>query len=157
MHEVYLSIGSNIGDRMDNLNTAVGLLDSNDSISVIGISSVYETEPVGYDDQPYFLNIAVKIETTLGEYELLDYLHKIENDLHRVKTIRFGPRSIDLDILLYDDIVSDDPVLTIPHPRMYERAFVLIPLSELMELGDDVVIPEDKGIVKTDLRVEFEV
>ena len=157
MHKAYLSIGSNIGDRLDNLTKACKILGENEEIQVLQISPVYETEPVGYDDQPYFLNIAVEIETTLDEYDLLDFLHDVENNLHRVKTIRFGPRTIDLDILLYDDLVSDDPILTIPHPRMYERAFVLMPLSDIMELGDDVVIPEDKSVVKTELIVKFEV
>lgn len=157
MHKVYLSIGSNIGDRLDNLTQAVSMLNSHEDIKVTEVSPVYETEPVGYDDQPYFLNIALEIVTELGPYELLDYLHVIENNLHRVRNIRFGPRTIDLDILLYDDMVSDDPVLTIPHPRMYDRAFVLMPLSDIMALDESVVIPEDKGIVKTDLLVKFEV
>lgn len=157
MHKVYLSAGSNIGDRMEMLMSAVRLLEERAGLNDMRISGVYETEPVGYDDQPYFLNICIEAMTDTGMYDLLGIIHEIERELHRERKIRFGPRTIDIDILLYDDIVSDDPVLTIPHPRMYERAFVLCPLSELMELPEDVEIPDDKSVTRVGDFPGFEV
>ena len=144
-HEVYLSLGSNLGDRKDNLRQAVQMLYKSDKISDIGLSLIYETEPVGYDDQPYFLNMCVRLNTSMTPTELLQFLQSIEGKLHRVRTIKNGPRTIDMDILLYDDIKIDTPELTIPHPRMFERAFVLYPLSELREVEED--IPLDKSVV----------
>lgn len=131
MHEAFLSMGSNMGDKKQNIDKAVSLLDSHKEIKVLKISSYYETEPVGYTDQDWFLNIVVKISTDLDPYALLDYCHNIEQQLKRVRKIHWGPRTIDLDILLYDNVVNIDEVLTIPHPRMKERAFVMIPLHEI--------------------------
>ena len=148
----YLSMGGNIGDREENLRLAVRFIRDHDGIESIRTSSLYETEPVGYDDQPYFLNICAKVRTTLTPYELLDLAHETENLLGRKRGIRFGPRTVDVDILLYEDFTSDDKVLTVPHPRMYERAFVLVPLKELTDI--DVPVPEDKSVV---LKGPFEV
>lgn len=144
IHTAYLSIGSNMGDREDNLRKAIKILQDNDDIKVTGCANIYETEPVGYDDQPYFLNTCLELKTTLDPYSLLKVCQKIESDLHRVRLIKNGPRTIDLDILLYDDLISDDPILTIPHPRMYERAFVLYPLKDIMDYEGK--IPEDKSV-----------
>jgi 2-amino-4-hydroxy-6-hydroxymethyldihydropteridine diphosphokinase len=128
-HVIYLSAGSNLGDRALNLrNAAASLIPE---IHPLVLSSIYETEPWGYADQPSFLNQVIKASTILEPIELLTFLKGIEVFLGRQETFRFGPRLIDLDILFYDDLVIDTPRLTIPHPRISERAFVLIPLAEV--------------------------
>ncbi|HEX5564458.1 MAG TPA: 2-amino-4-hydroxy-6-hydroxymethyldihydropteridine diphosphokinase [Sporosarcina sp.] len=138
MNTAYLSIGSNLGDRLAILQEAVRALDSNEKMDVTSVSAVYETEPVGYTEQPNFLNIVVELQTSLDPFELLAACQSIEQSLGRVRDIRWGPRTADLDILLYNNetIVSEN--LTVPHPRMHERAFVLIPL---LELNPDVKHP----------------
>lgn len=129
MSEAYLSLGSNMGDRLDNLARAVALLDRQDgSVTVVQVSPVFETKPVGYKEQDDFLNICVKVETTLEPLSLLSFCNRIEEALHRERKIRFGPRTIDVDILTYDDLQMTTQRLTIPHPRMKERAFVQVPL-----------------------------
>lgn len=133
MSRAYLSLGSNIGDKKNNLDEAVKLIKSNSYISDVLVSEYYETAPVGYLDQDVFMNIVVQINTTLDSYKLLDFCHEIEEALKRKRIIRWGPRTIDVDILLFDDIISDDERLTIPHPRMTERAFVIVPLYDLSQ------------------------
>jgi 2-amino-4-hydroxy-6-hydroxymethyldihydropteridine diphosphokinase len=128
-HFCYLSLGSNLGDRAKNLGKAITSLAP--QVQPLIQSSIYQTEPWGYSDQPNFLNQVVKAETTLAPFDLQEYLKAIEKQLGRQETFRFGPRLIDIDILLYDDLVLDTPKLTIPHPRIHERAFVLIPLAEI--------------------------
>ncbi len=131
MNIAYLSLGSNIGEREQFLNEAVLLLNSHANINVMQQSSLYETDPVGFTEQGKFLNIVVKIETSLQPEKLLNQCLQIEKDLGRVREFKWGPRVIDLDILLYnqENVVSES--LLIPHPRMHERAFVLIPLLEI--------------------------
>lgn len=131
MYKAYLSLGSNIGDKKHNLDNAIKLIKNNPSISQVIVSSFYETAPVGYLDQDVFMNIAVEIITSLDPYKLLEFCHEIEESLKRIRLIRWGPRTIDVDILLFDDIISDDEKLIIPHPRMTERAFVIVPLYDL--------------------------
>lgn len=135
MKRIYLSLGSNIGNSRKNLEDALDRLRA--KIDIIKISSYYETEPVGYADQDWFLNIAVEAMTSLSPEELLTFCQEIETDMKRVKIIRFGPRNIDVDILLYEDFSSKEEHLTIPHPRMKERAFVMVPLCEI---APDLVI-----------------
>lgn len=127
---VYLSLGSNLGDQIANLERAHGELTKLGAIT--SVSSLYKTEPVGLMGQPWFLNQAIALETSLAPLALLKETQKIENTLGRVRTVRFGPRTIDIDILLYDDVVAETPELTLPHPRMLERRFVLQPLSEIV-------------------------
>jgi len=127
---VYLSLGGNIGDRAANLAQAVEQIEAG-GVTVSRLSSVYETEPVGLREQPWFLNLVCAGETGLSPTDLLDMLQKVEARMGRVRTVRWGPRPIDLDILLYGDTILDAPRLTIPHPRMAERAFVLVPLVEI--------------------------
>lgn len=131
MTDVYLSLGTNIGEREQNLKEAVQRLQNQQGIYIQAVSSVYETAPVGFIDQPSFLNLCLYIKTDASPFELLEKCQSIENELGRVREIRFGPRIIDLDILLYnqENMVTDK--LTIPHPRMFERAFVLVPLMEI--------------------------
>ena len=126
---IYLSLGSNVGDTKANLDEAVFQLKK--QLEIIQISSYYKTEPVGYKDQEWFLNIVIKATTNFSPYALLNFCQSIERDMKRVKTIRFGPRIIDIDILLYENFHSQEEQLTVPHPRMRERAFVLRPLYEI--------------------------
>jgi 2-amino-4-hydroxy-6-hydroxymethyldihydropteridine diphosphokinase len=129
IHIIYLSLGSNLGDRLANLQNAISLLPPN--IQPLTQSSVYETEPWGYTDQPLFLNLVIKANTMLDPFDVLTFVQEIEVSMGRQETFRFGPRLIDLDILFYDDLVLYTPKLTIPHPRLTQRAFVLVPLAEI--------------------------
>ncbi|ATP38639.1 2-amino-4-hydroxy-6-hydroxymethyldihydropteridine diphosphokinase [Solibacillus sp. R5-41] len=131
MNEVYLSIGTNIGEREKNLQQAVQALMEQSAVQVKRVSSIYETAAVGYTEQADFLNIAVAVESPLMAQELLEVCQSIENELGRVREMRWGPRIIDLDILLYNHENIETESLIIPHPRMYERAFVLVPLQEI--------------------------
>ncbi|EMA6344945.1 2-amino-4-hydroxy-6-hydroxymethyldihydropteridine diphosphokinase [Bacillus cytotoxicus] len=128
---VYIALGSNIGDRYTYLTQAIDLLDKNSDIQVEAVSSIYETDPVGYTDQNRFLNVVIKISTNLLPQELLTVTQKIENDLGRKREMRWGPRTIDLDILLYNQDNIEAENLIVPHPRMFERAFVIVPLLEI--------------------------
>lgn len=128
-HFTYLSLGTNLGDRLKNLHTAITRLPP--KVILRFHSSIYETEPWGYSDQPAFLNQILKTETALEPLALLDFLKTIETTMGRQETFLFGPRLIDLDILFYDDLVMETPKLTIPHPRIAERAFILVPLAEI--------------------------
>ncbi|MGE8207392.1 2-amino-4-hydroxy-6-hydroxymethyldihydropteridine diphosphokinase [Heyndrickxia sp. NPDC080065] len=127
----YISIGSNIDDREKYLKDACDLLDHDRDIKILAISSIYETEPVGFTEQGKFLNIVVKVETELFAEQLLDKCLNIEVELGRIRKIRWGPRTIDLDILLYNNENIETEKLVVPHPRMLERAFVLVPLLEV--------------------------
>jgi len=126
---VYLSLGSNLGDRERNLRAAVVAL--KEHLEVEAVSSWYETEPVGVTDQPGFLNLAVAATTSLDPSELLRLAKHIEEQIGRKPTYRWGPRLIDIDILLYGDHVVEGPDLTIPHRELAQRAFVLVPLAEI--------------------------
>lgn len=131
MNLSYLSLGSNMGDRFEMLRQAVAQLAEQPAVTVTRISSLYETDPVGYTDQEPFLNMVVQLETELTALALLDVCQKIEQNLNRKRLVRWGPRTIDLDILLYNQDRIETDRLTVPHPRMNERAFVLIPLLEI--------------------------
>ncbi len=127
---VYIGIGSNLGNRHENCLCAIELLKESGLI-VSKQSSMYETEPWGVTGQPAFVNMAIEIETDLDPQRLLVLLRRIEKEMGRQETARWGPRIIDLDILLYDEIVLHNDALTIPHPLMHEREFVLGPLSQI--------------------------
>ncbi|WP_203248993.1 2-amino-4-hydroxy-6-hydroxymethyldihydropteridine diphosphokinase [Sporosarcina beigongshangi] len=131
MTVAYLSIGSNIGDRLEHLVEAVRALQLYDGVEVLAVSSIYETAPVGYTDQADFLNVVVCLETVAVAQVLLEICQTVERELGRVRTVRWGPRTVDLDILLYSTDNIEEENLVIPHPRMHERAFVLIPLLEI--------------------------
>lgn len=131
MNLSYLSLGSNMGDRFEMLRQAVAQLVEHPAVTVTRISSLYETDPVGYTDQEPFLNMVVQLETELTAMALLDVCQMIEQNLNRKRLVRWGPRTIDLDILLYNQDRIETARLTVPHPRMNERAFVLIPLLEI--------------------------
>ena len=127
----YIGLGSNLGDRQQYLTNAIELLGKTEYITVNIISKVYETKPVGYIDQPDFLNCVVEISTTLSPYELLDICMNIENDLERKRIIKWGPRTVDLDVLFYGDLVMEEERLTVPHPLLHERGFVLLPMRDI--------------------------
>lgn len=129
MPVIFISLGSNMGDRQANLSAAIEALEP--EVHPVACSLVYETPPWGYLDQQKFLNQVVKAETQLMPTDLLEYIKEIEEQQGRQETFRNGPRSIDLDIIFYDQEVIDSPPLTIPHPRMETRAFVLVPLADL--------------------------
>lgn len=131
MTRAYVGLGANVGRREVTLRRAVELLREADGVQVLAVSQLRETDPVGVLDQPQFLNGAVAIETALAPREVLDLLLEIERSLGRVRGERWGPRTIDLDFLLYGDEVVDEPGLRVPHPRLHERRFALEPLAEL--------------------------
>ena len=125
----YIALGTNLGNRLANLRAAIAAFAP--EIVVTAESHVYETPPWGYEDQPAFLNMVVKAETGLGPESLLKNQKQLEVELGREQNFRWGPRLIDLDILFYDNMVIDTPPLVIPHPRLHERAFVLVPLADV--------------------------
>jgi len=128
-HTVFLALGSNLGDRLKNLRAAIALLSP--AVQPVACSPVYETPPWGFVDQPKFLNLVLQARTQFLPEELLDHLKGIEKTLGRQETFRFGPRIVDLDIIFYDDLVFISERLEIPHPRLANRAFVLLPLAQL--------------------------
>jgi 2-amino-4-hydroxy-6-hydroxymethyldihydropteridine diphosphokinase len=128
-HLVYIALGTNLGDRLANLTAALRALPP--TVQPLAASRVYETPPWGVLDQPAFLNQVIRAQTGLAPLELLAWLKRLETGLGRQPGVRYGPRRIDLDILLYDDLQLETPALTIPHPRLGERAFVLVPLADL--------------------------
>jgi len=129
---ILIGLGSNIGDRQKNIMTAIQKLGIHTGIHIEKISSLYETKPVGVTEQPDFLNGAISITTHLAPHKLLEVCLQVECQMGRIRDQRWGPRNIDIDILVYDDYVIVDEVLCIPHPRLHERSFVLIPLQELV-------------------------
>ena len=156
-HPVYLALGTNLGQRRENLKQAIKRLAPN--VTVLATSKLYETAPAYVIDQPAFLNMAIKGETTLSPRNLLAFLKRIEVEMGREQTARYGPRIIDLDIIFYDNWVLDTPNLQIPHPRLAERGFVLYPLADIAanvvhptlnqtvaELVD--ALPEEDGILR---------
>lgn len=149
MNRAYIALGTNIEPRHTHLTEAIDSLVNHDAIHVIKKSAIYETAPVGYLDQAYFLNMVLEIETSLLPLELLDDCQRIEKQLGRERHIRFGPRTIDLDILTYNDEKMTTDRLIIPHPRMQERAFVLVPLAEI---APELIIPGMTKKAKTLLK-----
>lgn len=137
-YSVFLGLGSNVGERQKFLNQAVAEMKKIADTSIIWASSIYETEPCGNTEQAKFLNAALEIETPLQPPELLRVTKEIERRLGRVATVKWGPREIDIDVLLYDGLVYDDETLIVPHPEIEKRKFVLVPLKEI---APDVVHP----------------
>jgi len=155
---VYVSLGSNLGDRLQYLKGAIGRIEEAEKISIKKLSAVYETQPVGYENQGWFLNLVLEVETSLDPLSLLDHLLSIEDQLGRKREEKWGPRSIDVDILLYNNQVVDSERLTIPHPRMHKRKFVLILLAQIApqllhpllkkSMSELIENCEDKSVVK---------
>ncbi|MCA1322097.1 2-amino-4-hydroxy-6-hydroxymethyldihydropteridine diphosphokinase [Bacillus tianshenii] len=139
MNTSYIALGSNQGDRAELLYRAIRKLEEDKEVEVERTSSIYETDPVGYTDQEKFLNMVIKVNTSYAPLELLKVLQEIEHFFGRERKIRWGPRTLDLDILLYNQENIENEELIIPHPRMWERAFVLVPL---IEIADRAAIPK---------------
>ncbi|MFC4403601.1 2-amino-4-hydroxy-6-hydroxymethyldihydropteridine diphosphokinase [Gracilibacillus xinjiangensis] len=161
MNQVFIALGSNIEPRIRYLKEAEELLLQHPQVELVASSLIYETEPVGYTDQGPFLNKVIKVETSLEPVKLLDLCQKIELDLGRRREIKWGPRTIDLDILLYNQENIKTDRLILPHPFMQERAFVLIPLSDISpklflshvnkdisQLIDEIALEDRKGVVQ---------
>jgi 2-amino-4-hydroxy-6-hydroxymethyldihydropteridine diphosphokinase len=134
----FIALGSNMGNRYDYLLKAVQLLKSNSKVQLVNYSSIYETDPVGYEDQDLFLNMVIEIKTDYKALELLDHCLQIELELGRKRDIRWGPRTLDIDILTFNQENIETEKLIVPHPRMIERAFVMIPL---LEIHRDISVP----------------
>jgi 2-amino-4-hydroxy-6-hydroxymethyldihydropteridine diphosphokinase len=128
----FIALGSNIGNRYDNITSAIKRLVSYSDIDLVNYSSIYETDPVGYEDQDLFLNMVIEVQTSFSAMDLLDLCLKTELELGRKREIKWGPRTIDLDILTYNQENIESEKLIVPHPRMLERAFVIIPLLEII-------------------------
>lgn len=142
-HRVFLSLGSNLGDRRTTLKEALERLGRSSSVRAIRQSSLYETVPVGKTDQPQFLNLVAEVETTLSPEGLLDITQAIERELGRTRDVRWGPRTLDIDILLYDSVSMNTTRLTVPHLEMTQRRFVLEPL---LEIAPDAVLPDGRPV-----------
>jgi 2-amino-4-hydroxy-6-hydroxymethyldihydropteridine diphosphokinase len=145
--KAYLALGSNLGDRLERLREAVRLLEEIEGVDVVRSSRVYETDPVG-PPQPAYLNAVIEVETSRSPLELLEACRAVEDALGRIRGERWGPRTIDVDVLTFDEQTVDEPDLQIPHPRMHERGFVLIPLGEL---DDDPMLPGGRTL--SNLRI----
>ncbi len=131
MTQVALGLGANLGDRLEALSAAIDVFDRDPAVNLTAVSSVYETDPVGGPDQPQFLNAVLLIDTSLSPVEVLALAHLAESELARVRDVRWGPRTLDVDILNYGQVERDEDVLTLPHPRAAQRGFVLVPLAEV--------------------------
>jgi 2-amino-4-hydroxy-6-hydroxymethyldihydropteridine diphosphokinase len=142
--DAFLGLGSNLGDRLDTLQRALDLLAAEPGIAVQRTSRVWETDPVGGPEQPDFLNVVAEIDTVLEPHDLLEAVNRVEAALGRTRAVHWGPRTIDIDILLIDGLKIDDDRLTVPHPRMHQRAFVVMPLLELIA---DPVLPNDTHLL----------
>lgn len=130
---IVLGLGSNIGDREQNITAAITALAEHPAITVRKVSSLYNTAPVGVTEQPEFLNVVIILDTTLSPLDLLDVCLNTEQQLGRIRNERWGPRNIDIDILIYNDVKCQSDKLTLPHPRFHERCFVLVPLNEIAQ------------------------
>lgn len=146
----YIGIGSNVGDKKTNCLKGIELLSETGRVG--GVSSLYYTEPVGFKEQADFINAVAGIETDLPPMDLLSICQSIENRLGRVRTLRWGPRTLDLDILLYGDLVMDQPDLVIPHPMLAARKFVLIPLAEIAPRAVHPVLNKSVSQLLQELR-----
>ncbi len=144
MREIYLGLGSNLGDRLLNLMNCLNLLQASGQISIVQFSPIYETEPVGVVDQPWFLNMAIEIETELEPFGLLQLTQSTEKQIGRIRTHRWGPRVIDIDILFFGRTILRQPMLHLPHRMLQHRKFVLLPLKDIApgfihpELNEDI-------------------
>ena len=135
--EAYIALGANLGDREGTLLEAITRLHAHPQIHVLRCSDLYETEPVGYIDQPYFLNMVVAVSTDLTPHDLLKVMQGIEQELGRVRHIHWGPRTVDLDLLWMEGKIENTPELILPHPRMEDRAFVLVPMHDIVPCDEN--------------------
>ena len=144
----YLGLGSNVGDRLATLRAVRDALDAHEQVNVEATSTIYETAPVGGVEQPQYLNMVLRVATTLSPRDLLRLGHRLEAEhgRDRASEVRWGPRTLDIDLLLYGDETIDDPGLVVPHPRLTERAFVLVPLAEVMPPG--ATLPDGSSVTR---------
>jgi len=131
MHSIFIGLGSNLDNPQQKIKDAINLISEIDDVKITATSSLYETPPVGFLNQPNFINAVIKISSSINYNELLSKLFDIEHIFGRIRKEKNGPRTLDLDILLFDDLIVENESLSIPHPRMHERLFVLIPLLEI--------------------------
>jgi 2-amino-4-hydroxy-6-hydroxymethyldihydropteridine diphosphokinase len=155
VRRAYLGIGTNLGDRESHLQGAVDALVAADGIHVVAVSPVYETVPVGGPRQPDYLNAVVAVDTALTARALLELAHRIEAAADRVRRVRWGPRTLDVDLLLVGDEQIDEPDLVVPHPRMTERAFVVVPLADLAPEWASRVPPDAASVRSAGLRLSL--
>ncbi|WP_099224509.1 2-amino-4-hydroxy-6-hydroxymethyldihydropteridine diphosphokinase [Listeria costaricensis] len=159
MAKAYLSLGTNIGEKTANLQHALELLKKSPAIQIKRVSSIYETDPVGYEEQDNFYNIVISIETTYTAEELLDFCLAAEIELGRVRLFKWGPRLIDIDLLTYENETRETEKLTLPHPYMTERAFVMIPFMEIAPEDAAPFLLKEKiaaqNIYQTDLQLKW--
>jgi 2-amino-4-hydroxy-6-hydroxymethyldihydropteridine diphosphokinase len=158
-HRAVLGLGANLGDAYATLQSAVDQLAADDRTAVVAVSKVYRSAPIGGPEQPDYLNAAVMVTTDRRSWELLELAQAIEHDHDRVRAERWGPRTLDLDVIVFDEVVSNDPDLTLPHPRAHERLFVLLPWLEIAPGGEHptqgalaalVVAAHDQDVEATD-------
>lgn len=156
MNKAYLGLGTNIGDRLGYLNQACEIIKECSNINLIKESKIYETKAWGYKNQGDFLNMCVEIQTNFSPEELLNFCHQIEEKLNRKRIIRWGPRTIDVDILFFNDLKLNSEKLIIPHPRVKDRAFVLIPLMDLNEelTIEDINIKDHLNLLTSEEKQE---
>jgi 2-amino-4-hydroxy-6-hydroxymethyldihydropteridine diphosphokinase len=147
----YLGIGANLGDRVAHLQGAVDGLAATPDVEVVAVSPVYETAPVGGPVQPDYLNAVVAVDTTLGPRALLELANRLEAEADRVREVHWGPRTLDIDVLLVGDVAVNEPDLVVPHPRMLERAFVLVPLADLDPEWAARIPPEHADVRPTEI------
>jgi 2-amino-4-hydroxy-6-hydroxymethyldihydropteridine diphosphokinase len=149
----YLGLGANIGDRTRALQAAVDGLAADDGVTVVAVSPVYETDPVGGPEQPDYLNAVVALDTDRTPRELLELAKRLEDEAGRVPGERWGPRPLDVDVLLVGDDEVDEPDLVVPHPRLYERAFVMVPLADLDPMLAPWVPPGEAGVRRSEVEL----
>jgi 2-amino-4-hydroxy-6-hydroxymethyldihydropteridine diphosphokinase len=153
IRRAYLGLGSNLGDRAALLQGAVDGLAATDGITVVALSSVYETEPVGGPEQPAYLNAVVAVDTALTARQLLEVAQRLEGAAGRVRGEQWGPRTLDVDVLLVGEEHVDEPDLVVPHPRLYERAFVMVPLADLDPMLAPWVPPGEAGVRRSEVEL----
>jgi 2-amino-4-hydroxy-6-hydroxymethyldihydropteridine diphosphokinase len=155
LHIAYISVGSNMGDRLQNCRKGIAALTKADNSRILAQSRIYKTEPVDYEDQNWFVNMVVKLETALDPFKLLDHIKHIQRAAGRLKdSIRFGPRILDLDIILYDDRIIESERLVVPHPRMHKRRFVLKPICDIDPAVIHPVLKKEMQILLEELGAE---
>jgi 2-amino-4-hydroxy-6-hydroxymethyldihydropteridine diphosphokinase len=153
VRRAYLGLGSNVGDRAGALQAAVDGLAAADGVTVVAVSPVYETDPVGGPEQPEYLNAVVAVDTDRTARELLEVAKRLEHEAGRVPGERWGPRPLDVDVLLVGDDEVDEPDLVVPHPRLYERAFVMVPLADLDPMLGPWVPPGEAGVRRSEVEL----
>ena len=156
MAKAYISLGSNVGNRLKNIKKAILHIKNLDDTTILRTSSVYETEPVGYSNQNYFMNMVIEIETNIPPLELMQLFLSIEDEMGRERGKKWGPRNIDIDMLIYNGVIIESKMLTLPHPEMGKRSFIITPLKELLNDELDVLLKDyDVSVNLGDESVEL--